>query len=379
VDGPNRLPVTRKGNEIILAHRVVVAMSGGVDSSVAAAVMKHTGYDVVGIGLQLVDPSEALGGPKSCCGIGAMEDARRVAERLEIPFYVLNFRDIFRASVIDYFVSSYLNGETPNPCVPCNEVVKFEKLLLVAKGMEARYLATGHYARVALDSTTGRYLLKKGLDDSKDQSYFLYSLSQEQLSHAVYPVGEMTKKETRELAAQLGLKVYDKPESQDICFVEDGDYASYICDRAGSGVSPGPILDEAGAVIGEHKGLPYYTVGQRRGLGISFPEPMYVTDIDQETNSIKVAGSDRIRRQERVMLDKMNYIAFEEPTEPFEVQARTRYRKQEVESTIVPLNGGRALVEFHSPQEPTAPGQSVVLYDGDTVVGGGVVKRRIED
>ncbi|MCG2794677.1 MAG: tRNA 2-thiouridine(34) synthase MnmA [Actinomycetia bacterium] len=341
----------------------------------AAAVLKDTGFEVVGIGLQLVDPSEAITGPKSCCGIGAMDDARRVAEKLDIPFYVLNFKDVFRTTVIDYFVSSYLKGETPNPCVPCNEVVKFTELLHAAKGLDANFLATGHYARVTLDSATGRYLLCKGTDGSKDQSYFLYSLSQGQLSHAVFPVGEMSKKETRELAGWLGLEVHDKPESQDICFIEEGGYASYIRDHAGSKISPGPILDESGTVTGSHRGLPYYTVGQRRGLGLSFPDPMYVVDIDATTNSITVAGAEKLERQERVLLEKVNYVSVEFPEEPIGVLARTRYRKHEVNATLVPLDGDRAFVEFHSPQEPTAPGQSVVLYDGDVVVGGGVVKR----
>ena len=350
-------------------------MSGGVDSSVAAAVLQGTGYDVVGIGLQLVDPSKAAGGPRSCCGIGPMEDARRVAEKLGIPFYVLNFKEVFQTTVIDYFVSSYLNGETPNPCIPCNEVIKFKELLRSAMGLEASFLATGHYARVIRDPVAGRFVLLKGMDESKDQSYFLYSLSQEQLSHAVFPVGGMTKKETRELANQLGLKVHDKPESQDVCFIEDSGYACYIKECAGLNIEPGPILDESGTVIGSHKGLPYFTIGQRRGLGISFPEPMYVVDIDATANSITVAGAEKLQRQERLLLEKVNYIAVAEPRETIGVLARTRYKKPEVKATLVPLDCDRAFIEFHSPQEPTAPGQSVVLYDGDVVIGGGVVKR----
>lgn len=360
---------------VTLAHLVVVAMSGGVDSSVAAAILKNTGYDVVGVGLQLIDPSDGAIEKKSCCGIGAMEDARRVAESLDIPFYVLNFKEIFKDSVIDYFVSSYLGGETPNPCIPCNEVIKFEELLRVAKGLEADLLATGHYARVVQDRATGRYLLKKGVDPEKDQSYFLYSLSQEQLAHAVFPVGEMTKKETRELAAGLVLKVHDKPESQDICFIDGCSYAKYIEDHSGSRFSPGPILDESGSVIGEHRGLPFYTVGQRRGLGVSFPEPLYVTAIDPESNSIHVAPSGHLKREERVPLGRMNYIATTRPKIPVRVTARVRHGSPEVDAFLAPLEDGTAFVEFDDPQEPIAPGQSVVLYDGDTVVAGGVVKR----
>ena len=341
----------------------------------AAAVLKDTGFEVVGIGLQLVDPLEAVRGPRSCCGIGEMEDARRVAEKLDIPFYVLNFKEVFRTTVIDYFISSYLNGETPNPCVPCNEVIKFSELLRTAKGLDAGFLATGHYARVRRDPAGGRFLLYKGTDESKDQSYFLYSLSQEQLSHAVFPVGDMTKTETRKMAGRLGLKVHDKPESQDICFIEEGGYGSYIEERAGHRIEPGPVKDESGAVIGSHKGLPHYTVGQRHGLGISFPEPMYVVDINATANSITVAGAGRLQRQERVLLEKVNYVSVAEPKEPIGVLARTRYRKPEVNATLVPLDGDRAFVEFHALQESTAPGQSVVLYDRDVVVGGGVVKR----
>lgn len=354
-------------------------MSGGVDSSVAAAVLKEAGWEVVGIGLKLVDSNETTGAENSCCGIDAMEDARRVAEKLDIPFYVLDFKDVFRTAVIEYFISSYLNGETPNPCIPCNEVIKFEELLRVAKGLKAEFLATGHYARVSRDPGTGRYLLWKGTDGSKDQSYFLYSLSQEQLRHALFPVGGMSKKETRELAARLGLRVHDKPESQDICFVEDGDYSAYISKHAGSSIRPGHILDEAGAVIGSHRGLSHYTIGQRRGLGVSFPEPMYVVDIDARANSITVAAAGRLRRQERILLERMNYVSVAKPQEPIGVLARTRYRISEVNATLSPLDGDRAFIEFHSPREPTASGQSVVLYNGDAVIGGGVVRRMADD
>ncbi len=359
-----------------MINRVVVAMSGGVDSSVAAGILRDTGHEVVGIGLQLVDSLDSVGTERSCCGIGAMEDARRVAESLDIPFYVLNFKEAFKASVIDYFVSSYLKGETPNPCVPCNKVIKFEELLRVAKGLEARFLATGHYARVVHDRPDGRYQLKKGVDPDKDQSYFLYPLSQEQLAHAVFPVGEMTKKETRELAEGLGLKVHDKPESQDICFIDGCSYAEYIEDNNGSRFTPGPILDESGSVIGEHRGLPFYTVGQRRGLGLKIPKPMYVTAIDPESNSIYVAPHGHLKREDCVLLDRVNYIATTGPKMPVRVTARTRHRSPEVDAFLVPLDEGTAHVEFDEPQEPTAPGQSVVLYDRDTVVAGGVVKRR---
>lgn len=350
-------------------------MSGGVDSSVTAAILKSQGYEVIGIGLQLVDEADATGARRSCCGNEEMEDARRVAETIGIPFYVLNFIDPFREHVIDHFVSSYVEGETPNPCISCNEVIKFDLLLRVAMGMDARFLATGHYARVARDVETGRSVLAKGVDGSKDQSYFLYSLTQEQLARALFPMGDITKAQTRAIAAELGLKVHDKRESQDICFVGAEGYASYISRQPGARFEPGPILDEAGTVIGTHSGLPYYTVGQRHGLGISLPEPVYVVDIDTRANSVTVTTGGRLRRQKRILLDRVNYISIEKPGSPVGVRARTRYRKPEVPATFVPIDGKRAFVELHEPQEPTAPGQSVVLYHGDTVLCGGVVKR----
>jgi len=355
--------------------KVVVAMSGGVDSSVAAAVLKEQGSDVVGIGLQLVDPEGTDVSPRSCCGIKDMEDARRVAEHIGIPFYVLNFRDEFREAVIDYFTSSYLRGETPNPCVPCNAVIKFDLLLRKAMGLEATCLATGHYARVELKTGRDRYVLLKGTDPAKDQSYFLYSLTQEQLSRALFPVGGMTKDETRRVARGLGLKVHDKTESQDVCFVGCEGYAAFVCGAADARVETGPILDEAGSVIGEHRGLPYYTIGQRHGLGLSTMDAMYVVDIDPGANSITVAPGSRLMRQERLTLGVVNYVSIEMPDKPMAVEAVTRYRKSAVPATLVPAGAGQAFLEFHQPQEPTAPGQSVVLYEGDTVLCGGVAMR----
>ncbi len=357
------------------SERVVVAMSGGVDSSVAAAILKESSLDVVGIGLRLVGSDEAPGERRSCCGIGAMDDARRVAEKLGIPFYVLNFEEVFRKAVVDYFVSSYLRAETPNPCIPCNEVVKFEELLRAARGLNAPFLATGHYARVTRDRDSGRRILERGTDRSKDQSYFLYSLSQEQLASAVFPLGEMEKKDTRELAACLGLKVHDKEESQDVCFVGAGGYRSFIEEYASGTWRTGPILDDSGAVLGTHGGLHNYTVGQRRGLGLSTREAMYVVDVDPVRNAVIVAPGSRVRGQERLLLERMNYVSIEKPGGPVEVTAVTRYRKPEVPATLLPLDGCRARVEFHAAQEPTAPGQSVVLYRGDEVVGGGVAAR----
>jgi tRNA-specific 2-thiouridylase len=350
-------------------------MSGGVDSSVAAAVLKEQGREVVGIGLKLVDPAgQSLSG-RSCCGIRDMEDARRVAEHIGVPFYVLNFTEEFRESVIDYFTASYLRGETPNPCVHCNEVIKFDMLLRRALGLEAEFLATGHYARAERDSRTGRYVLRKGIDGSKDQSYFLYSLSQEQLSCALFPVGGMSKEQVRGVARSLGLKVHDKTESQDVCFVGSEGYAAFVRRSADSEAPPGPILDESGNEIGRHRGLLDYTIGQRRGLGLSTAGAMYVIDIDPAGNSITVAPGDRLARQSRLVLDRVNYVSIARPEEEIPVEAVTRYRREAVPAILRPMGEVGASLEFEAPQDPTAPGQSVVLYEGDRVLCGGVAKR----
>lgn len=359
-------------------------MSGGVDSSVAAILLKNEGFNVIGLGMKLFDEPGWRCSEKSCCGSAEMDDARSVAEKLDIPFYVLDLTAEFKESVIDYFVSSYLAGETPNPCVPCNEILKFEGLLGIAGRLGAESLATGHYARSGFDERTGRRYLAKGVDASKDQSYFLYSLSQAQLARARFPVGEITKDETRAIAKANGLAVHDKAESQDICFAGEGGYAEFVESRAGDarGMArdEGPILDASGRQIGRHNGLFRYTIGQRRGLGVSMPEPVYVIDIDPEANAITVAPASELRMQSELEIERVNYVSIADPGEPFECRAMTRYRKPESAASLIPLGGDRALVRFSSPQEPTAPGQSVVLYggaEGDIVLCGGIARRRI--
>lgn len=350
-------------------------MSGGVDSSTTTAILNGQGHRVIGIGLRLFSEPGWACSRRSCCGSAEMEDAKRVAEAIDIPFYVLDFQDAFSEYVIDYFISSYLRGETPNPCVPCNEVVKFDLLMDAARRLGAERLATGHYARVEQDEATGRRVLRKAADESKDQSYFLYSLTQEMLARALFPLGELDKSETRSIAREAGLPVHDKEESQDICFVGDGGYGEFIAAHAASLSGPGPIYDDGGEEIGVHRGIYNYTVGQRHGLGISTPEAVYVVDIDPEENAITVAPAVRFRRQRRLMLDRVNYVSIAKPGSPVEVRAKTRYRKPEVAAVLVPLEGDRAALEFAAPQETTGPGQSVVAYDGDVVLCGGIARR----
>lgn len=348
---------------------VVVAMSGGVDSSVAAALLRREGYRVIGVSLRLFD-GEAEG-DRACCGIRDVHDARRVAFQLGIPFYLLDFREAFKKWVIDYFVDAYLGGETPNPCVACNRFIKFHILLECCIAWGADLLATGHYARVVREGEEGPYLLLKSRDGKKDQSYFLYMLGQEQLSQLLFPVGDLTKTETRKLAAELGLKVHDKKESQDVCFLGKGGYVALL--RAGrrEDLRPGPILDEGGELIGMHRGLPLYTIGQRRRLEVDRPGPWYVARLDRERNAVIV--SRRVPRSKVVHLREVSMVSGEYPDGPMEVAVRVRYRGREVGARLLPLPGREARLEFVEPAETVAPGQAAVLYRGERVLGGGII------
>lgn len=350
--------------------KVVVAMSGGVDSSVAAAILASYGFEVIGIGLDLRQNHK--GGSRACCGDRDMLDARRVAQSLNIPFYVLNFRNIFAETVIDYARESYLRGETPNPCVVCNEKIKFSILLGIAEALGAPLLATGHYARIA---TSGGRLELRRAEHEKDQSYFLWPLSQEKLAKVIFPLGEIKKGETRKIARELGLKVHSKPESQDLCF----DIRSCLEIRSNSWKNTnelsGPIKDEEGKEIGTHKGIQFYTIGQRKGLGLGLPEAHWVTNIDLRTRTITVSKK-RPAARKTLLLEKVNYVSIEKPSCAIEVEAVTRYRKPPVQALLFPLEGEKAAIDFNKPEEPVSPGQSVVLYAGDTVLAGGVVSRQ---
>jgi tRNA-uridine 2-sulfurtransferase len=350
----------------------VVAMSGGVDSGVTALLMKEAGYRTVGINMRLFTPEE---GHSHCCSIDDMEDARAVCQRIGIPFYPLNMEREFVGAVIEPFVDAYLAGRTPNPCLECNRKPKFGFLLGRAKALGAVALATGHYARVERGADS-RFQLRRALDAHKDQSYVLYTLTQEQLGRVLFPVGALTKPEVRALARRYDLPVAQKAESQDICFVPTGDYASFVLQRRPGAARPGPIVDPDGRVLGEHRGLVHYTVGQRKGLGLSASEPFFVMEIDVARNRL-VVGTQRQLGFATLTASNINYIAGEPPIGPASVLAVLRYRGQELPATLVPTGECTARVEFADPPRSVAPGQAVVFYDPAdpaVVLGGGTVE-----
>ena len=354
--------------------KVVVGMSGGVDSSVAAAILKRDGYDVMGVSVRTW-PKEECGASsgRACCNLEAVTRARAVAEGLGIPYYVVDFSADFKKEVIDYFCAEYLKGHTPNPCVVCNEKIKFGKLLEKAGSLGAQKIATGHFAGVSFDKRRGRYLLKEGKDKAKDQSYFLFSLSQEQLKHCLFPLSGLTKEDVRRKAKSFGLRTHDTPSSQDVCFINDLNYAEYIKKKTGMEIRPGEITDSSGNILGRHKGVIFYTIGQRRGLGIARGEPLYVTAIDIATNRI-VVGNKKDVLKISLVAEKINWISVKDITKPIKVAAKIRYAHKKAKATVTKTGEGVVRVDFDEPQEAPTPGQAVVFYDCEMVVGGGWIK-----
>ena len=352
--------------------KVLIAMSGGVDSSVAAFLMKEQGCECIGATMKLFHNEDiGVSRTKTCCSLEDVEDARLVALRLGIPYYVFNFSDDFKGQVIDRFISSYERGATPNPCIDCNRYLKFERLYERARILGCDAIVTGHYARI--EQENGRWLLKKSLDESKDQSYVLYSLTQDQLAHTRLPLGAMHKSETRRIAEKQGFYNADKPDSQDICFVPDGDYVTFLR-RQGLTLTPGDFLDEAGRVLGRHRGLPCYTIGQGKGLGVAIGRHVYVLEKDRDRNAI-VLGDDSALYASSLLASHVNWISGQIPAAPVRCAAKTRYSQVETPCTAYPLPDGGLRVVFDQPQRAITAGQAVVLYDGDEVLGGGTIEK----
>lgn len=352
--------------------KALIAMSGGVDSSVAAYLAQQQGYACLGATMRLYDNQKFSDKESTCCSLDDVEDARAVAYRLGMPFYVFNFTRDFEERVMDAFVACYEQGLTPNPCIECNRHLKFDRFLARALELGCSHIVTGHYARITQDPDTGRYLLQKAVDTAKDQTYFLYSLTHEQLRHTLFPLGELTKEQARTIAEEQGFLNARKKDSQDICFVPDGDYLAFMKRYTGKTYPEGSFLDESGRIIGTHKGAVGYTLGQRKGLGLAMGAPVYVCAKDMAANTVTVGPNESLFHKALNASD-WNWFPFPELTQPIRVTAKARSRMSEQPATVYPEQNGIARVEFDEPQRAITPGQAVVLYDGDTVIGGGTI------
>ncbi len=362
--------------------KVMVAMSGGVDSSVAALLLKESGYEVVGVTLRLwVDPyaeEEAGEEARGCCSYDAVSDARKVASMLEIPHYVLDMKEEFHEMIVCNFTAEYMRGRTPSPCIECNRIIKFKSLRQKARGLGIDYIATGHYARIDYNMEREGYMLFKGLDQKKDQSYMLYVLGQEELAATIFPLGEKTKEQVRKIASNYGLTVADKGESQEICFIPDNDYRAFLERSFPEAINPGDIVSTAGHKLGCHQGIAFYTVGQRKKLGLTAPQPLYVVKIDARNNRV-VVGNEEELYSAGLLAGALNFVSGEPPDKELHIQVKVRYRAPAVSAILHPPVEGFSRLIFEVEQKAVTPGQSVVFYQGEEVIGGGIIETAIPE